>query len=370
MRVLLISPSPELPGGIARWTKHVLNYYEEHKESCKLDYLCATQCEYSVKRNYFYRFYVGILNYVQVIFKFRSRLLQLHYDVVHITTSASISLLKDLCLINIAKYYNVKSIVHFRFGRIPELVEKKNWEWKLLKRVVCQADVVITLDIRSYVALVSMGFKNVENLPNPLSNNILKNIERNNSVIVQSRRIVFVGQMLETKGVYELVKVCSEIPDIKLEMYGAIPDGMRNKLLRVAGINVENWLDIVGEIDYDLVINKMMACSVFVLPTYSEGFPNVILESMACGCAIVASNVGAIPEMLAVDSQRPCGICIEPRNKIELKKAIEFVLDHPDIAREYGERAKERVFNEYSIDSVWLRMVKIWKDSLVEKIVH
>ena len=34
------------------------------------------------------------------------------------------------------------------------------------------------------------------------------------------------------------------------------------------------------------------------------------------------------------------------------------------------ERAKERVFNEYSIDSVWLRMVKIWKDSLVEKIVH
>ena len=79
MRVLLISPSPELPGGIARWTKHVLNYYEEHKESCKLDYLCATQCEYSVKRNYFYRFYVGILNYVQVIFKFRSRLLQLHY---------------------------------------------------------------------------------------------------------------------------------------------------------------------------------------------------------------------------------------------------------------------------------------------------
>lgn len=114
----------------------------------------------------------------------------------------------------------------------------------------------------------------------------------------------------------------------------------------------------------------MMACSVFVLPTYSEGFPNVILESMACGCAIIASNVGAIPEMLAINSQKPCGICIEPRNKKELKKAIEFILDHPDIAQEYGKRAKERVFREYSIDSVWLRMVKIWKDSLIEKIVH
>ncbi|MEQ2976843.1 glycosyltransferase family 4 protein [Butyricimonas faecihominis] len=370
MRVLLVSPSPKLPGGIARWTKHVLSYYEEHKETCKLDYLCTTQCKYSVKRNYLYRFYVGMLNYVQVIFKFRSRLLQINYDVVHITTSASISLLKDLCLINIAKYFNVKSIVHFRFGRIPELVEKKNWEWKLLKRVVYQADVVITLDMRSYTALVSMGFGNVKNLPNPLSNSILKHVEQSDNVIVQSRRIVFVGQMLETKGVYELVKVCSEIPDVKLEMYGAIPDGMRSKLLRVAGTNAENWLDIVGEIDYDLVIDKMMACSVFVLPTYSEGFPNVILESMACGCAIIASNVGAIPEMLAINSQKPCGICIEPRNKKELKKAIEFILDHPDIAQEYGKRAKERVFREYSIDSVWLRMVKIWKDSLIEKIVH
>ena len=35
MRVLLVSPSPKLPGGIARWTKHVLSYYEEHKETCK-----------------------------------------------------------------------------------------------------------------------------------------------------------------------------------------------------------------------------------------------------------------------------------------------------------------------------------------------
>mgnify|MGYP003177915855 CR=1 FL=1 len=41
MKVLLIAPSPDLAGGISRWTKHILNYYKEHTEDCNLDYLCS-----------------------------------------------------------------------------------------------------------------------------------------------------------------------------------------------------------------------------------------------------------------------------------------------------------------------------------------
>lgn len=366
IKVLLIAPSPNLAGGISRWTKHILHYYKINNSDCNLDYLCSAQYKYSLKKSLFERLYSGVFNYIKVILKFIKRVSYSNYDVAHITTSASISLIKDLWLIKIAKHHNIKSIVHFRFGRIPELFEKNNWEWKLLKKVVSSADMAITIDLKSYASLVSAGFRNVVNLPNPLSNEILEKVEQNNDLIIQPRTIIFVGQMLRTKGIYELVEVCSQIPNIRLNMYGSLPKGVEHNLKDLAGEDSDKWLNIAGEIDYDLIINKMKGASIFVLPTYTEGFPNVILESMACGCPIVASKVGAIPEMLAAETSAPCGILIEPKNKLQLKEAIEYLLANPDKAKILGNRAKERVRKEYSIDSVWRKMVNIWTESLIK----
>lgn len=79
----------------------------------------------------------------------------------------------------------------------------------------------------------------------------------------------------------------------------------------------------------------MLKCTVFVLPTYTEGFPNVVLESMACGCPIVATSVGAIPEML----DGGAGIVIEPRNVEQLRDAVAWVLENPERAAEMGAQA-------------------------------
>ena len=64
------------------------------------------------------------------------------------------------------------------------------------------------------------------------------------------------------------------------------------KSIYPAGVEVKNYeLTKKQEKDY-------AQADLFVFPSYSEGFPNVILESMAAGCAIVTTNVGAIPQML------------------------------------------------------------------------
>ena len=170
MKVLLIAPSPDLAGGIARWTKHILNYYKEHTEDCNLDYLCSAYYKHSIKNSFWTKLYSGL----SVLLRFIRKASRLNYDVVHITTSASIGLIKDICLVKIAKRYSVKSVIHFHFGRIPELCHYKNWEWKLLKILVDNSDVVITIDQKSYLSLLASGFKNVVNLPNPLSNEYLK----------------------------------------------------------------------------------------------------------------------------------------------------------------------------------------------------
>jgi len=55
----------------------------------------------------------------------------------------------------------------------------------------------------------------------------------------------------------------------------------------------------------------------FILPSYTEGFPNVILEAMALGKPIIATSVGAIPEILSEE----CGVVMKPRDQRDIEQA-------------------------------------------------
>ena len=105
-----------------------------------------------------------------------------------------------------------------------------------------------------------------------------------------------------------------------------------------------------------------MTCSVFVLPSHTEGFPNVILESMACGCPIVATPVGAIPEMLDADSEKPCGVIVPVNDSVQLRTAIERILDDPAYASLISDNARQKVNEEYSMPKVWNQLVGIWRE--------
>jgi glycosyltransferase involved in cell wall biosynthesis len=284
------------------------------------------------------------------------------FDIVHFCSSASISLIKDIILLRAAKQKKIKTIIHFHFGRIPELYKKRNWEQKLLHIVIKLADKAIVIDKKSYDTLLSEGYTNIELLPNPLSPTVNDMIANYSDVVRDDRKIVFAGHLVPTKGVYELIGACKYMRNIKLKMLGFVSEDMKSKLFELAGDN-NDWLEIAGEQTLDNVIKEMLTASVFVLPTYTEGFPNVILESMACGCPIVASAVGAIPEMLDINGNNNCGICIEPKNTEQLQKSINKLLEDRIFAKECGTNAKKRVNELYSMPEVWNKMETIWKSS-------
>ena len=188
-------------------------------------------------------------------------------------------------------------------------------------------------------------------------------VEKNQNIVHEERLLMFVGHVVLLKGVYELIDACKRIPNIKLKMVGYVLPEMRKQLRKFAGEN-NNWLQIVGEEPYEDVIKDMMRCELFVLPTYTEGFPNVILESMACGCAIITTPVGAIPDMLDINSDNPVGICVPVKNSDALYEKILYCLEHKIETKLMGVRAKERVNREYSMPSVWTKMENIWRSLL------
>ena len=99
-----------------------------------------------------------------------------------------------------------------------------------------------------------------------------------------------------------------------------------------------------GAVEHENVLAYLMACDVVAFPSFSDGSPNKLLEAMAAGCAIVAANVGGIPEMIrdGVD-----GLLVDARNVGDLASAIESLLDDPARRRALGDSARARVAAEF-----------------------
>ena len=118
-------------------------------------------------------------------------------------------------------------------------------------------------------------------------------------------------------------------------------------------------MNIVGEVDHDGVLAELLQADMFVFPSYTEGFPNVILEAMACGCPIVSSDVGAIPEMLDIEGT-PCGVCFKPKSVDQVRASVVSIIDNDQYKREFASNATLRLNENYVMLTVWRSLINIW----------
>lgn len=359
VNVLLAAPYGKDIGGIARWTEHILAYYQWHQSDVNIEILSTARNDVGkLRQNIFKRIIKGVEAYIEILSEQSTLMKKKQYQVFHMTSSASLGLFKDYLMLKNARKHGVKTITHFRFGRIPDLASKKNWEWKMLKRVVELSNKVVVLDELSYLSLQEAGYHHIIKLPNPISPRVIEMIDSNGIKERNERTILFVGHCYLDKGVRELVLACKDIENVRLIMMGAITNEVK-KILDDISENAM-WLEIKGDSKYEDVIKAMASCSVFVLPTYTEGFPNVILESMACGCPIVTTDVGAIPEMLDIQNSNNYGICVKPKDVEGLKDAICKMLNDKVYAKSCGENARRRVIEQYSMPRIWSQLVEMW----------
>ena len=362
LKILLCSPLGGF-GGIAVWTTHVLNYFETFNKDVEIKW-CYSDNKYQsfANTNFIKRLFNALMNYIPFIQTLIKVVKQEHYDVVHFTTSASISLLKDIITLKICKRKHIKTIIHFHFGRIPEIYKKKNWEKRLLHKVIKLSDCAIVIDKLSYETLYNEGYNNICILQNPLSLSVYEIINNNNDIKRENRKIVFAGHVVPTKGIYELIKACKNIPNIVLKVIGTYSDKVKNNILDIAGKNSNKWLYLEGNKQHHEVIKEMLSANLFVLPTYTEGFPNVIIEAMACGCTIITTPVGAIPEMMNFGN-KPCGVCINVGDVKDLKDKIEYYLENNTESTALGDSAKKRVKEMYSMENIMEKLINIWMNT-------
>jgi glycosyltransferase involved in cell wall biosynthesis len=219
------------------------------------------------------------------------------------------------------------------------------------------AFIVLPLDRATATTIHSLlPKKNVEIVPNPIDLAMLPMPTHQSS---RKKTLLFLGWILPSKGVEDLLAAWGKLTCENWNLVLAGPGDLsyRNELInRFMPHNVS----FTGELPHEIALQLIADCDLFVLPSHTEGFPFVVLEAMSLGKAIVASDVGGIPQMLAGES----GVLFTPKDVKGLSAALESLIEDADLRGKIGSRARERALANYTVDAVFGRLLKIWQQTV------
>lgn len=165
------------------------------------------------------------------------------------------------------------------------------------------------------------------------------------------RNVLWTGRYVREKGIRYLIEaakiVSKRFPDSKFILVGGGEELPSLVQLRDR-LGVADNVIFLPEIDQTKLLSVLNRCTVFVLPSLSEGFPSSVLEAMSCQKPVVATGGIGLEEVIG-----DAGLYVPPRNSQTLANAIATVLGNQDLARELGKRGRKRVLTHYD----WKHMV-------------
>ena len=187
----------------------------------------------------------------------------------------------------------------------------------------------------------------IEILPNIAPKIAESNLGSNDGDIIS-----FVGRVSPEKGIADFLDAARRLPKYRFIVAGST-DAMPEVTKRAPG-NVE-FKGFLQEAELNDVFHRSR---LLVFPSlWFEGFPNVVAQAMAWGKPVIATRIGALPEI--VDDGKT-GLLLDPERREELAEKIDFLWNRPDLCREMGEAGREKARREYSEEKYYSRLMAIY----------
>ncbi|NLN19584.1 MAG: glycosyltransferase family 4 protein [Firmicutes bacterium] len=289
------------------------------------------------------------------------------YDLVHVH-GLKAALLTAL----VGKGRNTPPLIVTLHNALP--APGRRWREMILRRVLTAPETVIVVseaqarDIRRRQLIDP---ERVMTVPNGIVLPSLSFDSRNRGTLRSALNvgpddclILTVARLLTSKGIADLIEAAyllRELPSLRFFVVGSGPD-LSEFTARTAALGLTERLIFLGY--RDDVPDLLQAADLFVLPSHSEGTPLSILEAMAARCAVVATNVGGIPEIVE-DGQTGC--LVPARRPAELARAIARLALDPDRRIKMGEAGHRRVETRFTQDQMLTKITSLYQSLLTRQ---
>lgn len=305
-------------------------------------------------------------DFCKQLYKIRKVVIRNNPNLCYVTPNAKGgAFYKDFFVVMMLKTMGKKVVVHYHNKGVATKQDKcvDNFLYKCFfkgLKIILLAEPLYQ-DICNYV-----NRNDVYICPNgiPAQKQVLPKIEH------KGFDILFLSNMMEEKGVWDLLEACKILKDKKKDFHCHF---------------VGKWSDISENVFNDWIINQNLEdvvtaygarygedkneffqkADVFVFPTYynNECFPLVLLEAMEQSIACISTNEGGIS---AIINEAKTGYVIDKRNPPMLAERIEYLIDHPDICRAMGTAGKEKFAREFTLECFEYKIKNIFQDILSE----
>lgn len=240
---------------------------------------------------------------------------------------------------------------------------QRHWANRLLFRykryieeyVIEYADATIVMNKEMHSYFEGKGFDsihtvsiavNIDNLPEPKPNS-------------DRCGIVYAGRIDYNKRADLLLQAYDEIEtDHPLDFYGEGPE-MNNLRRSIEERGLSNRVTCHGHISHDGVLQAMGDAAAFVLPSRYDNSPNVVLEALATGCPVLASDTRGARSML-IDNET--GLLFDRTSLEALRDKLSNLLKNPSLRQHLSTRGREYVRNNHDVSSITDAYLDVYSD--------
>lgn len=175
-----------------------------------------------------------------------------------------------------------------------------------------------------------------------------------------SNRVLYVGRLNKQKNLYSLIKAFTNT-QLHLDIIGV---GEEEEKLRKFALKYKAKVNFIGKYPNNVLSKIYKEYPVYILCSYYEGNPKTLLEAMACGRAVIGSNVSGINDIIVMNHN---GLLCET-NSNSIAKSIQLLINNKELRNNLGKNAREYVEKFASFNSIIKHEINVYQDLINNRV--
>lgn len=263
---------------------------------------------------------------------------------------------------------------HMREGWKMQKCLKHRLRMKVEKRTARWFDRIATVSVavkRFAMYYQSIPDEKLTPIYNGIDTQTFKRIPSNDlktqlNISPQDKIIGTTGRLSEEKGQRYIIQamplILERFPNTKFLLVGHGPL-LKNLMELTKKLNVTDSVIMTG---YREDIQELLSImDIYILPSFSEGLPNSLLEAMACSLPSIGTNVSGIPELI---DDGVSGFLIGPADERAIAEKVIYLFDHPDEMKQMGLAARQKIEDQFDIRVVSQNLQRIYDELVARKL--